>query len=544
MKAFLMYVVPVLFLVCAMGVSFGAEEETLVVETKHGRVRGKRVGRADVFLGIPFAKPPLGDLRWRPPVDPTPWTDIRDATSYALPATQRFPNPSGLKEGSEDCLYLNVFTPVKRSAEALLPVMVFIHGGSNVQGSANTWTDGVEDQFVGQRSNVVLVTPQFRLGVIGFLAHPALTAESEHHSSGNYGFLDMIAALRWVQENIEQFGGDPERVTVFGSSSGSIDTGALVASPLAAGLFHRAIMQSWPMGAPKLADREQKQGLLLNKLAGVGDAEDVAAALRAIPWEDLIKMQGKLHAGGAFNPTVDGWALVDGPLETIRAGKHNHVPFMIGAAFQDARAWADKAAKDKRGFNEERFHETVRKLLAKHVAEEELDEHVKKVCELYPASEYEDFFWNYVDILNDYIHTAADRRIAATVAANQDEPVYWYVLAQALAGPWAKYGADHPLICIYEFQVIRVGRLPPWYWPKEEYVPTEDDLKLADIILDYWTSFAANGHMDGTSSPPWPPVTPERDTAQILRIPVESRVGYKDEQLDFWDELVKKRGRK
>jgi len=141
-KVFLICVVPVLFLVCAMGVSFGAEEETLVVETRHGRVRGKRVGRADVFLGIPFAKPPLGDLRWRPPVDPAPWTDIRDATSYALPATQRFPNPSGIREASEDCLYLNVFTPVKRSAEALLPVMVFIHGGSNVQGSANIWTDG------------------------------------------------------------------------------------------------------------------------------------------------------------------------------------------------------------------------------------------------------------------------------------------------------------------------------------------------------------------------------------------------------------------
>jgi para-nitrobenzyl esterase len=541
MKAFLIYVVPVLFLVCAMGVSFGAEEDPLVVETKDGRVRGKRVGRADVFLGIPFAEPPLGDLRWRPPVDPTPWTGIRDATSYALPGTQRIPNPSGIREASEDCLYLNVFTPVKRSADAPLPVMVYIHGGSNVQGSPNNWTSRAEDLFVGQRENIVLVAIQFRLGVFGFLAHPALTAESEHQSSGNYGFLDQIAALRWVQQNIEQFGGDPSRVTVFGSSSGSIDTGALVASPLARGLFQRAIMQSWPMGAPKLSAREQG-GLVIAGEAGVSDAEDVAAALRAIPWQELVAVQTKLahgRAGGGFSPTIDGWALVDGPLEVIRAGKHNRVPFMIGAQSQDMRAWVKQRIETK-----EDYYSALRQLVEKHVAEEEIDEHVKKLSALYPVAEYESPFWAFVDVMNDLVHISPDRRIAVAMAANQEEAVYWYVFSHALAGEYARYGADHPLINTFLFQLIRIGRLPPWYQRSPKYVATKDDLELADVILDYWTSFAANGHMDDVSSAPWPRFSSDRNAAQIIRVPVESRVGYKDEQLDFWDEVMKKSGHK
>jgi len=539
MKTFPIYLIAVLFLMCEVGVSPQADEDPLVVDTKYGRVRGKRVSKADVFLGIPFAQPPLGDLRWRPPVDPTPWTDVRDATSYALAAPQRIPNPSGVREASEDCLYLNVFTPAKRRAGAPLPVMVYIHGGSNVQGNANNWTSRAEDLFVGQRGNTVLVTVQFRLGVIGFLAHPALTAESEHHSSGNYGFLDQIAALRWVQQNIAQFGGDPTRVTVFGSSSGSIDTGSLVASPLARGLFHRAIMQSWPMAAPELSEREQNQGLVIAKEAGVCDAEDIAAALRAIPWQDLIAIQTRLgptRAGRGLNPTVDGWALLDRPLEVVRAGKHNHVPFMIGAQSQDARAWVKQTME-----TEDDFRSAITQLLSDRVPEQDIEEHVKKLTDLYPVSQYENFFWAYVDLLNDFVHTSPDRRIAAAMAANQDEPVYWYVFDHALEGEYSRYGADHPLINTFLFQLIRIGRLPPWYQGKQKYAPTENDLQLADIILDYWTSFAADGHTDDVSSPPWPRFSADRNAAQLIRVPVESCVGYKAEQCAYWDKLAEKR---
>jgi para-nitrobenzyl esterase len=532
-------VVSMLAMLCLAGLLL-ATEDPLVIETKQGRVHGKRIGKADVFLGIPYAEPPVGELRWRPPVEKKPWQGVREATSYALPAPQRIPNPSGVRQASEDCLYLNVFTPVKRGAGARLPVMVFLHGGSNVQGNPNMWTSGTEDLFVGQRDNVVLVTPQFRLGVIGFLAHPALTAESEHHSSGNYGFLDQIAALRWVHENIDRFGGDPNRVTVFGSSSGSIDTGALVASPLARGLFHRAIMQSWPMAAPRLADRERHQGLVLAEEALVSGAKDVAAALRALPWQKLVEIQvavGKKGrgAGQAFNPTVDGWALSDTPLDAVRAGKHNHVPFMIGAQSQDARAWVSRPIRTKAD-----FQSAVNDLAGRHASGGDMEDLVKRLNELYPVDQYESPFWAYVDLLNDSIHTCADRRIALAMAANQDEPVYWYVFSQALSGEYAKYGADHPLIDTYLFQLIRIGKVPPWYRPKREYAPTKEDLELADTLLDYWISFAANGHLRGASSTEWFPVTDGRDTTQIIRIPVESRSGYKSEQCACWDDLAQR----
>jgi len=526
-----------LLLVCGWSLHSPAAENPLVVKTEQGSLRGRRVGRANVFLGIPYAQPPLGDLRWRPPVDLKPWTGIRDATSYALPATQRIPNPSGIREASEDCLYLNVFTPVKGSTGKPLPVMVYLHGGSNVQGSANMWTADNEDLFVGQRDNVVLVTLQFRLGVIGFLAHPALTAESRHHSSGNYGFLDMIAALRWVQKNISAFGGDPNRMTVFGSSAGSIDTGSLVASPLARGLFHRAIMQSWPMGAAKLAVREQNQGVIIAEAAGVSDADDIAAALRALPWQDLVKVQNKVanpFLGRGFYPTVDGWALLDDPLSTIRAGKHNRMPFMIGAQAQDARGRVKRSIK-----TEEDFHAAIDKLLRGYIGDLDMDGIIRKLSALYPVDQYKNYFWAMVDLTNDRTHISPDRRIATAMAANQTEPVYWYIFDQPLAGEYARYRADHPLINTFVFQLIRNGQLPPWYRGKNKYTPTADDLTLADVFLDYWTSFAANGHLNGVASPAWPRVSPEQPAVQIISTPIESRTNHRAEKLAYWDELAK-----
>ena len=529
--------VSILLLMSGWVLTSHAEEDAIIVRTEHGRLRGMRVGKANVFLGVPYALPPLGNLRWRPPVEREPWTGVREATRYASPATQRIPNPSGMRQASEDCLYLNVFTPVKRNTQNPLPVMVYLHGGSNVQGSANMWTSGNEDLFVGQRNNVVLVTLQFRLGVIGFLAHPALTAESEHHSSGNYGFLDMIAGLRWVQKNIKPFGGDPNRVTVFGSSSGSINTGSLVASPLARGLFHRAIMQSRPMGASKLAVREKNQGLVIAEAAGVTGSGDVAAALRALPWQDLVKIQSKVAnplLGRGFYPTIDGWALLDDPLSTIRAGKHNHVPFMIGAQAQDARGRVQKTVR-----TEDDFHAAIDKLLRGYVGDMEMDGLIHKLSVLYPVDQYKSYFWAMVDLTNDRIHISSDRRIATAMAANQDEPVYWYIFDQPLAGEYSKYGADHPLINTYVFQLIRKGKLPPWYRGMKKYTPTTEDLELADTFLDYWISFSANGHLEGVASPTWPRLSPEHPRVQIISTPIESRANHRAEKLAYWDKIAK-----
>jgi len=200
-----------------------------------GRIRGTVVGQdSAVFKGIPFAQPPTGDLRWRESVPAKPWSAVRDASAFGPPCVQG--GAQGTKS-SEDCLYLNVWTPAW-PPKSRAPVMVWIHGGGNFAGS------GSEAIFDGEslaRRGVLLVTTNYRLGVFGFLAHPELTKESPHHVSGNYGLLDQILALRWVRDKIARFGGDPGNVTIFGESAGSLDVNVLMTSPLAKGLFHRVI---------------------------------------------------------------------------------------------------------------------------------------------------------------------------------------------------------------------------------------------------------------------------------------------------------------
>ena len=173
-------------------------------------------------------------------------------------------------------------------------------------------------------------------------------------------------------------------------------------------------------------------------------------------------------------------------------------------------------------------------------SEEELEKHLQRLPALYPIERYQSYRDAYIDLLNDFTHIAPDRRTAVNMAAAQDEPVYWYVFSHALSGEYARYGADHPLINQFVFQLIRVGRLPRWY-RGGKYQPTADDLLVADYVLDYWTSFAASGHLDDVASPRWPRVTPNRPVVQIIGVQVESRVNYKAEQLDYWDEIVKER---
>src|SRR5579863_3960339 len=235
-----------------------APQPSPIAHIATGAVRGSMQGSIAVFKGIPFAAPPVGDLRWKPPAPPAPWKGERDATQ---PGSACMQSPGGLGPfmkpiaaayganyeirpitSSEDCLYLNVWVP-QQPANAPMPVMVWLHGGSNTAGSGAQPT---YDATSLASRGVVVVTVNYRLGVFGFFSHPALTAESPHHSSGNYGLLDQLAALQWVQDNIAQFGGDRGNVTVFGESAGSIDAAALVTSPLAAHLFRRAILESGP----------------------------------------------------------------------------------------------------------------------------------------------------------------------------------------------------------------------------------------------------------------------------------------------------------
>ena len=286
---------------------------------------GKKV---HIYRGIPYAAPPVGDLRWRPPQPVRPWIGIRECTKFSLMAPQPWPaSPvyDSIPESGmgEDVLYLNVQTPAEHVYDRL-PVMVLFHGGGLTTGSVNRFSDNSPPL---PQHGVVSVVVQHRIGPFGYLAHPDLTAESSQHASGNYGQLDLIAALQWVQRNIAAFGGNPDNVTIWGHSGGGSKTNFLVASPLAKGLFHRAISEAgWSTGGTQLALAEQQGINLANKL-GVSSI----AQLRAKSWQDIITAANTPGSGYTTSFTIDGWSLPDTIGNIYAAGTHNHVPLMVGS---------------------------------------------------------------------------------------------------------------------------------------------------------------------------------------------------------------------
>jgi para-nitrobenzyl esterase len=334
-----------LILLAGLALSGCAKETALTdpIKIDSGYVSGTTVGEpgeeVHVYLGIPYAAPPVGDLRWKPPQPVASWSGVHECTVLGTQAPQApglLPAPV---ETSEDCLWLSVMTPAKNTSDKL-PVMVWMHGGAY---SIDTAANPTYNNFQLPQHGVVQVNVNMRLGVMGLLAHPLLSEESPNGVSGNYMFLDMIASLEWVQENIAAFGGDPDNVTIFGYSGGSWKVISLMASPLAEGLFHKAICQSGtPTGTYVVNPRpmEEIEGLgedLFAKL-GVENEADPLAAARALPWEKIVEADSALaaEAGGPYavwgvwDLALDGWFMPDSPLDIFQAGQQNAVPFIMG----------------------------------------------------------------------------------------------------------------------------------------------------------------------------------------------------------------------
>lgn len=344
------------------------------IKIDSGYISGTIIGDAGkevrIYRGIPYAAPPVGDLRWKPPQPVTPWKGIRECAKFSLMMTQWFPSPQGGAtdaDMSEDCLYLNLLTPAKRTNQKL-PVMVWLHGGGPDLGSGN----GPEFNapYLPQRG-VVLITLNARMGAMGFLAHPWLTAESPHHASGNYGLLDIVAALQWVQWNVAAFGGDPDCVTIFGQSGGGARTRLVLSTPLAKGLFHRAIVEAGIGAGPDYVNASYK--FYINSKEGsekLGEYVSTKlgaknlAELRAIPWQDIVKAVRApapvMRSGAAPNLsvdylprfTVDGWSLPDFEFNIISKGQGNSVPVLIGGGTNEVNKaqglieWAPGLVKD------------------------------------------------------------------------------------------------------------------------------------------------------------------------------------------------------
>jgi para-nitrobenzyl esterase len=455
------------------------------VRVEQGLLSGTVNGKVSAYKGVPFAAPPVGDLRWRAPQPPAAWKGVRAADKFSSTCMQT-PYPEGSlyrstpEPVSEDCLYLNIWTAAS-SASDKRPVMLWIHGGAFVKGSGSTPTyDGSALALKG----AVVVTINYRLGIFGFFAHPELTAESASHASGNYAILDQIAALKWVQKNIAAFGGDPSRVTIFGESAGSWAVNALVASPLAKGLFHRAIGES---GAnfgpiPRMSDAE-------NAGAKAGSVAD----LRAKSAEDVLKLPW------AIALTIDGYVEPE-PVRTIfEKGHQNDVPILIGSNADEGTAFMPA----KMGVAA--YEAYVRGRLGVYA-----DDFLK----LSPASTDEEAWRAGANVIRDQVFGVQMRMWARLQAKTGKAPAYLYYFSRVpTGGALAKrYGAFHASEISYVFGTGDIGRRR---W-------TDDDQKLSDVMSSYWFNFAATGNPNGPGLPVWPQYDEKKDLALGLGDKVEA----------------------
>jgi len=443
-----------------------------VVSISTGQLRGSLTGDGvAVFKNIPFAQPPVGELRWRDPRPPKPWAGARDATAFGPMCNQ---NDNRQLPHSEDCLQLNVWTPAWPPRSSL-PVMVWIHGGGNVAGS------GVEALFNGEvlaRHGVVVVNVNYRLGIFGFFAHPALTKESPHHAGGNYGLADQIMALHWVRDNIARFGGNRANVTIFGESAGASDVNALIASPLSKGLFLRAMAQSGPVGSePSLAE-SVKRGVDLAAKFGV-TGEDAVARLRAVPDTELM---AKAERGGpGLGINVDGWVLTEPAAKVYAQGREQKVALLIGNDSQEMQP--RDATRDIRELISERYGPLADRALAAYG--------VNGANEPQPDPENGTVLLQFTTD-NLFRCGTVQELIWHTAAGN---PAYEYQFSRTVHGKEA-LGAPHASEIPFIF-----GTLSVWQNMRKY---NESDQRYAPQMQEYWTNFAKTGDPNGGKLVKWP----------------------------------------
>jgi para-nitrobenzyl esterase len=493
-----------------------------MVMTQFGPVQGFQQGRTAVFFGIPYAAPPVGELRWKPPAAPRAWTETLQANELAPICPQMDEDQI---VGDEDCLYLNIWTPAEATPESRLPVMVYIHGGGNVQGSAAKEVGSVllyDGQSLSEGGNVVVVTMQYRIGALGYFVDPGLEVESEQGVSGNYGLLDQIAVLQWVQQNITNFGGDSERVMLFGESGGAVNTCMMLVSPLASGLFTRALMQSGACVA-KTRDVRLQEGEDFINATGCQSEPDTVACLRGLGSNQIVAAVDTTPIKGgivtmAFGPYVDGYVLPEAPLAALEAGRFNQVPFIVGS---NADEMLPLAIPMTQAMYEAAVHKSL-DFLQPGLAEEALA--------LYAVGdgpgEFESPRHAFAALVSDAQFTCNARGIAQ--AASQNEiPVYRYFFSQVLDAPlYRQLGAYHGLELLFVFQ-----HLPEM----EKYDPTSADLALQSAMLGYWTRFAATGDPNDASAVQWPLYDAEQDTYLELGATIQAGVDLRKAQCDFWE---------
>jgi len=476
-----------------------------VVTLAQGKLEGMPFGAAaeDVaFLGVPYATPPTGELRWRPPEPAKKWEGTRKASAFGPVCPQLPQQWLPYIPGQEDCLYLNIWT-TQLPMKAKLPVVVYFHGGGNTAGYSQFTPLGPPFAQLG----VVVVSANYRLGPFGFLAHPALTAESPHHSSGNYGLLDQIQALRWVKENIAQFGGDPERVTIMGQSAGAVDVCMLMASPLAKDLFRGAILQSGecqstlvedirrPIHYNFIEDIGEAIGERLASDLGVASGGDALGRMRAIPADTILKawsQDSRVH----FDALVDGWVVPEQPAKIFADGKQMPMPILVGSNADEATVFGDGGIKTV-----DQYKKYLQKDTGKWADQE---------FATYPANSDAEVHPRWQQLQDDEFAYGAYSMALAVTQAGQHAYLYDFTFGET--GKAARLGAHHGLELNFLCNAFPDG------W--ELGVA---DQKLSEAVRGYWTQFVKTGDPNHGGVPTWPAFDPALNQSLELGHEIRAR---------------------
>lgn len=493
-----------------------------IVQIAQGVLRGDRDGGSRRFLDVPYAAAPVGELRWRPPQPAQSWSGTRPAIQFG-PSCSRF--SGGAEQFSEDCLHLNVWTPYPLPEDPR-PVMVWFHGGGNqdfVSASA-TFSDFTSPQFNGrtlaETRGAVVVTVNYRLGVLGFLHHPTLAAEDPAYPyAGNQGLLDQRAALQWVRDNIAAFGGDPANVTIFGNSSGSFDVCLHLVSPGSAGLFQRAISQS--NGCTESQATIAEAAPLVEQLADAancGQAADVLACLRALPAEELLNANPRFFSWGSDNLIVDGGFLPDQPRALFDAGTFSKVPYLLGANAEEANGQLGELAQlleDEGGYL--------------GALRSRFGDRAEQVAAVYPPQAFEATADRSSELqalaraIGDYENVCPVYDTARRAAAGGAD-VYLYNFARPDADPeYAHLGADHLAEIGYVFGSIEL--------------PDKVDRDVASAIQGYWTRFADTGDPNGEGAVVWPRYMAQLDERISFEAPIAVLSGFRRAECELWADL-------
>lgn len=488
----------------------GAFSQT-TISTEHGKIEGYTKENLRIFKGIPFAAPPIGDLRWKAPQTVKNWEGVKKCTAFSASPIQNTPQPfycwteefiAKPEPLNEDCLYLNVWTPAQSSTENL-PVMVWIYGGGLSSGSANC--DIYDGEEIAKKG-IVFVSINYRVGVLGFMAHPELSKESGYNASGNYGFLDQIAALKWVQKNIANFGGAPTNVTIAGQSAGAFSVNALIASALTKGLFHKAIPQSGGLLSNRLSQNlaeSEKQGLKFMEKAACASISD----LRKKNADELQKLSNAQDIG-RFGVTMDGYVLPTNILEHFKNEKHNQVPILTGWVTGDGSFLGETKMS--------------------------VEEYIKEAQDKY-GTKAADYLSIFPATTNEEVRVMKQKQTLLSfagmpshlLATYTNKPSYLYQFSHIPPDKpnFPNYGAFHTSEVPYALHTLHTWNRP---WKSV-------DKDIENYMSSYWVNFAKTGNPNGQGLPEWKLYNKTTGNILVIDDKPYSQLGLFKREFDFFE---------